>query len=68
MNFVFRLLLTINATSWMLVIYAIKGKMTIGILPFWANLLDNTVFMGFVATLKVFWQREFNNVRGVFTG
>lgn len=35
MNFIFRLLLTINATSWMLVIYAIKGKLTIGTLPFW---------------------------------
>ena len=36
MNLVFRLLLTINATSWMLVIYAIKGKLTIGTIPFWA--------------------------------
>lgn len=33
MNFIFRLLLTINATSWMLVIYGIKEGMTIHPIP-----------------------------------
>lgn len=33
MNFVFRLLLTINATSWMLVIYGIKEGVTIQPVP-----------------------------------
>lgn len=36
MNLLFKLLLTINATSWMLVIYAIKEKWTITPIPFWA--------------------------------
>jgi hypothetical protein len=33
MNFVFRLLLTINATSWMLVVYGIKEQWTIYPIP-----------------------------------
>ena len=36
MNLVFRLLLTFNATSWMIVIYAIKSKWTFCIFPVWA--------------------------------
>lgn len=36
MNLIYKLLLTINTTSWMLVIYAIKGKLTIAPIPFWA--------------------------------
>ena len=35
MKLLFKLLLTINATSWMLVIYAIKEKWTIALIPFW---------------------------------
>lgn len=35
MNFIFRLLLTLNATSWMLVIYTVKEKVTVSILPVW---------------------------------
>lgn len=35
MNFVYKLLLTINATSWMGIIYAIKEEWTIGKLPVW---------------------------------
>lgn len=33
MNFIFRVLLTINATSWMLVVYGIKEGMTIQPIP-----------------------------------
>lgn len=36
MNFVYKLLLTINATSWMGIIYAIKEEWTIGKLPVWS--------------------------------
>lgn len=35
MNFVFKTLLTINATSWMLIVYMIKEKITILSIPFW---------------------------------
>lgn len=35
MNFIYKLLLTINATSWMGVIYAIKEGWTIGKIPVW---------------------------------
>ena len=35
MNIIFKLLLTINATSWMLVIYAIKEAWTIEPIPDW---------------------------------
>lgn len=48
LNFVFRLLLTINATSWMLVIYAIKGKLTIGTIPLW------TFHLGLIFLLILF--------------
>ena len=33
MNFIFRLLLSINATSWMLVVYFIKERETVWIIP-----------------------------------
>lgn len=36
MNFIYKLLLTINATSWMGIIYAIKEEWTICHLPVWA--------------------------------
>lgn len=36
MNFIYKLLLTTNATSWMGIIYAIKEEWTIGHLPAWA--------------------------------
>ena len=36
MNFVYKLLLTINATSWMGIIYAIKEEWTISKLPVWS--------------------------------
>lgn len=36
MNFIYKLLLTINATSWMGIIYAIKEEWTIGKLPVWS--------------------------------
>lgn len=35
MNLIFKLLLTINATSWMVAIYIIKEKWTIAPIPFW---------------------------------
>ena len=35
MNIVFKILLTINATSWMLIVYIIKEKFTIFSMPFW---------------------------------
>ena len=35
MNFIYKFLLTINATSWMGIIYAIKEEWTIGHLPAW---------------------------------
>lgn len=35
MNFLFRVLLTINATSWMLIMYAIKKQWTVWELPVW---------------------------------
>lgn len=35
MNFLYKLLLTINATSWMGIIYAIKEGWTIGTMPTW---------------------------------
>lgn len=35
MNFIYKLLLTINATSWMGIIYAIKEGWTIGKIPVW---------------------------------
>lgn len=35
MNLIFKLLLTINATSWMVVIYIIKEKWTIAPIHFW---------------------------------
>lgn len=35
MNFLFKLLLTINATSWMLIVYAIKEEFTILSIPPW---------------------------------
>lgn len=35
MNFIYKLLLTINATSWMGIIYAIKEEWTIGRIPVW---------------------------------
>lgn len=35
MNIIFKLLLTINATSWMLVVYAIKETWTIEPIPYW---------------------------------
>lgn len=36
MNLIYKLLLTINATSWMGIIYAIKEEWTIGNLPVWS--------------------------------
>ncbi len=33
MNFLYRILLTINATSWMVIIYAIKEEWTVGQVP-----------------------------------
>ena len=36
MNLIYKLLLTINATSWMGIIYAIKEEWTIGKLPVWS--------------------------------
>ena len=35
MNLLFRFLLTVNATSWMLVVYGIKEKITIREIPQW---------------------------------
>lgn len=35
MNFLFKLLLTINATSWMAIIYVIKNEWTLWIIPSW---------------------------------
>lgn len=35
MNFIYKLLLTINATSWMGIIYAIKEEWTMGRIPVW---------------------------------
>lgn len=35
MNLLFKLLLTMNATSWMLIVYAIKEKITIFSIPPW---------------------------------
>ncbi len=35
MNLLFRLLLTFNATSWMLILYAIKQGWTVGNVPAW---------------------------------
>ncbi len=35
MNFLFKLLLTVNATSWMAIIYAIKKEWTFWIVPSW---------------------------------
>lgn len=73
MNLIFKLLLTINATSWMVAIYIIKEKWTIAPIPFWVFhmgvvLLLILFFMDIVAPLKIVWQREPNNVRGAFTG
>ena len=36
MNFIFKFLLTLNATSWMLIVYAIKEKWSIFCIPYWA--------------------------------
>ncbi len=35
MNFLFRLLLTLNSTSWVIVVYGIKEKWSIWNLPYW---------------------------------
>lgn len=34
MNFIFKMLLTINATSWMLLVYAVKEKWTFASIPY----------------------------------
>ena len=48
LNLVFKLLLTINATSWMLVIYAIKERLTVATVPFW------TFHIGLILLLILF--------------
>ena len=35
MNLIFRLLLTLNATSWMVVVYALKAEWTYKSIPVW---------------------------------
>lgn len=35
MNFIFRAFLTLIATSWMLIVYIIKEKITVDFLPYW---------------------------------
>ena len=43
MNFLFKILLTINATSWMVILYVINQKYTIFKLPYW--LFDVLLFL-----------------------
>lgn len=45
MNIIFRLLLTINATLWMLVVYAIKETWTIAPIPYWLFHIALVIFL-----------------------
>lgn len=53
-NFLYKLLLTFNSTSWVVVIYGIKQKWTIGDCPYWIIsivLLLIPIFTSFMSTL-----------------
>ena len=50
MNFIFKLLLTINATSWMAIIYVIKKEWTLWSIPVWLfGLILIAIFVGLSA-------------------
>ncbi len=50
LNCLFRIVLTVNATSWLLVIYGVKEKWEIGIIPFWGT----TIFLLAIPILMTF--------------
>lgn len=59
MNLLFKLLLTINATSWMLVIYVIKGKWTIVPIPSWALHIGLVLLIILLSWLSLFLSKFF---------
>ena len=50
MNLIFKLLLTINATSWMAIIYVIKKEWTLWSIPVWL----------FGLILILYWKKKGN--------
>ncbi len=50
LNFIFRIVLTVNATSWLIVIYGVKEKWEIGGIPF----LGTTILLLAVPVLMTF--------------
>lgn len=59
MNVIFRLLLTINATSWMLVVYSIKETWTIEPFPYWLCHIALVVVLILLSWLTIFLSRFF---------
>lgn len=59
MNLIFKLLLTINATSWMVVIYIIKEKLTIAPIPFWALHIGFVFLIILLSWLSLLLSRSF---------
>ena len=59
MNLIFKLLLTINATSWMFVIYAIKEKWTIKPISFWLFHIGLVFMLILLSWVSLFLSKSF---------
>ena len=59
MNFLFKLLLTINSTSWMLIVYAIKQNFTIFCIPHYIFHISLVVFVILLSACALLLSKAF---------
>lgn len=61
MKILFRILLTISATSWMLIVYFIKEKITIFSIPYWLFHIALVIFVLLLSGITLYFSRCFSN-------
>lgn len=61
MNLLYRILLTLNATSWMLIIYAVKEQWTFCTIPYWALHIAMVLFLILLSWIALLLSRFFGD-------